>query len=198
MLVLYDLPHQRKANSFRNFHQKNVTYAESLRNLHIQIPRSWDALSLCLQGKNQSLTFRIELLLCYPLATLLSHPQLFHTKDLAKWFNIWNMWRTYQIPTVTKCKLWLLWLSHSKVRHFLLCRLELLANYKFQHFSPCYKDLTNFENQMVFLPFKTDNQLFYEFNFSRENWILIRITIWVLFVLEGKCQKHLELVWFFS
>ena len=84
MLVLYDLPHQRKANSFRNFHQKNVTYAESLRNLHIQIPRSWDALSLCLQGKNQSLTFRIELLLCYPLATLLSHPQLFHTKDLAK------------------------------------------------------------------------------------------------------------------
>lgn len=30
-------------------------------------------------------------------------------------------------------------------------------------------DLTNFENQMVFSPFITDNQLFCEFNFSRKN-----------------------------
>lgn len=37
-------------------------------------------------------------------------------------------------------------------------------------FSPCYMDLTNFESQMVFLPFITDNQLFCEFNFSRKNW----------------------------
>ena len=31
-------------------------------------------------------------------------------------------------------------------------------------------NLTNFENQMVFLLFITDNQLFCEFNFLRKSW----------------------------
>lgn len=196
MPVLYDLPHWKNANSLRDCHRNAACHVgfEELGTPGFARYGNWGLVHLLHTSQRWEFGMKQAVVALSSSHAPLppSHPsQLFHTKDVAKRFNIWNMRGTHQIPTAAKYKLWLPWLSHSKARHFLLCGLELIAKNNFQHFSPCYMDWTNFKNQMVFLPFITDNQLFCEFNFFQERTeILIRITIWVWLVLEQTCQKH--------
>lgn len=170
MLMLCDLPHQRDAHSFRNSTQK-LPPATQASGVNIHVPSRGTSLALvCMERPPAE---NLGLSCCYPdpLATLLSPPLGSFTlkispSDLTYGTCEERIKFPQPLSTSYAYSVFLI------VKLVIFCFVDQNSSPTTSSniFPPCYMDLTNFESQMVFLPFITDNQLFCEFNFSRKNW----------------------------